>query len=78
MIDAYPLWRIRWERGSHYTPHYSSLRQFASCEEPRGTHLKIDVAVLVHVECAEHVVAEFFRVAGREEHFIHVDKFRRR
>lgn len=40
------------------------------------SYLKIDVAILVHVECTEHVVAEFLRVARREEHFVHVDEFR--
>lgn len=39
-------------------------------------HLKIDVAIFVHVECAENVIAEFLRVAGREEHFVHVNEFR--
>lgn len=39
------------------------------------THLKIDVAVFVHVERAENMVAELFGIARREEHFVHVDEF---
>lgn len=38
------------------------------------THLEIDVAIFVHVERAEHVVAELFGVARRKEHFVHVDE----
>ena len=41
-------------------------------------HLKVDVPVLVHVEGAEHVVAELLRVAGREEHLVHVHELVRR
>lgn len=40
------------------------------------SYLEIDVAIFVHVECTEHVVAEFLRIARREEHFVHVDEFR--
>lgn len=35
-------------------------------------YLKIYVAVLIHVECAEHVVAELHCVPGGEEHLVHV------
>lgn len=41
------------------------------------TYLEIDVAILVHVECTEDVITEFLRVARGEEHFVHVDEFRR-
>jgi len=66
------------EYGSHYTLHYSSSAPVRAVKKTCDTHLKIDVAVLVHVKCAEHMVAEFFRIAGWEEHFIHIDELRRR
>lgn len=46
--------------------------------DTKESYLEIDVAIFVHVECAENVIAKFFRVAGWEEHFIHVDEFCRR
>lgn len=39
-------------------------------------YLKIYVSILVHVESAKDVVAEFDCVARREKHLIHVDEFR--
>lgn len=38
-------------------------------------YLEVDVAVLVHVEGAEHMVTELYSVPGWEEHLIHVYKF---
>lgn len=35
-------------------------------------YLEIDVSVLVHVECAEHMVAELDGIAGWEEHLVHI------
>lgn len=46
--------------------------------DTKESYLEIDVAIFVHVECAENVIAKFFRVAGWEKHFIHVDEFCRR
>lgn len=43
--------------------------------EEISSYLKIDVAIFVHIECTENMVAEFFRIARWEEHFVHVDKF---
>ena len=42
------------------------------------SYLEVDIAVLIHVECAEHVVAELLGVPRREEHFVHVDELGRR
>lgn len=72
--------RVTWV---HTFCHYIRIvtvtpRNLRPIRNPEGPHLKIDVAILVHVECAENMVAEFLRVAGREEHFVHVDKLRRR
>ena len=39
--------------------------------------LEVNVAVLVGVERAEHVVTELFRVAAGEEQLVHVDKLGR-
>lgn len=36
------------------------------------THLKINVSVLIHVECSEDVIAELLGVPGREEHLVPV------
>lgn len=36
------------------------------------THLKINVSVLIHVECSEDVIAELLSVPGREEHLVPV------
>ena len=41
-----------------------------------GTHLEIDIPVLVHVECAKNVVAEFLSITAGEEHLVHVNKLR--
>lgn len=38
-------------------------------------YLKIDITVLVHIECPEDVVTELLRIAGWEEHFVHVNEF---
>lgn len=38
-------------------------------------YLKIYIAVLVHVESAEYVIAEFDSIPRREKHLVHVDKF---
>lgn len=40
-------------------------------------YLEVDVAVFVHVKCAEHVVAELHGVPGWEEHLVHVHEFGR-
>ena len=37
-------------------------------------YLEIDVSVLVHVECAEHMIAELDGIAGWEEHLVHIDE----
>jgi len=50
-------------------------------QSPNGrttTHFEVYVTVFVHVECPKHVVAEFFGVAARKEHFVHVHEFGRR
>lgn len=40
--------------------------------ESSFTHLKINVSVLIHVECSEDVIAELLGVPGREEHLVPV------
>lgn len=50
----------------------------ASVAKRSKTYLKINVAVFVHVERPEDVVAEFFGISRREEHFVHIYEFRRR
>lgn len=50
----------------------------ASVAKRSKTYLKINVAVFVHVERPEDVVAEFFGISRREEHFVHIYEFCRR
>lgn len=42
--------------------------------ESSFTHLKINVSVLIHVECSEDVIAELLGVPGREEHLVPNEK----
>lgn len=47
----------------------------AGKEVPKVTHFEVDISVLIHVKSSENVIAELFRVAGGEEHLVHVYEF---
>jgi hypothetical protein len=38
-------------------------------------YLKVDIAILVHIECSKDMVAKFLRIPTGKKHFVHVYKF---
>ena len=56
---------------SHAFLSMSKLRN----ESADWPHLKVDVAIFIHVKGTEDVVAKFLCVAAREKHLVHVDEF---
>lgn len=57
--------------------HFFAARKKSLLPDVKRTDLKVDVAIFVHVECTKDVITKFLGVTGREEHFVHVDEFRR-
>lgn len=67
VTSANRIWSLRAARAKSMPTIISNIKTVA--------YLKIDVPIFVHVECSEYVIAELFRIARWEKHFVHVNEF---